>query len=821
MTLKRFSHFLLALALIISTVVTPLHKAAFAQSTQAPAAATQTAPDLQTRLAAIEKAIEEKRKELHIPGLSIVIVKDDKIVYMKGLGLKDVERNLAVTPDTLFAIGSSTKAFTAMGVAMSADEGKLAFTDSPKKILPYFKLRDPEADARITIADLLSHRSGLDRTDLSMVSGQLTREELIRVAGLAKPTAKLGEKFLYQNVMFAAAGEIVAKAQGTTWDDFIEKRIFKPLGMKDSNTTVAATLKSKDYALGYNYNSETKETKNVPMREIREAAPAGAINSSARDMAQWLRLMLAGGVFEGKRLVSEKNFKELTEPHNKISDKVSYGLGWFLRDWNGHKVVEHGGNIDGFNATVALMPDQKLGFAILTNISASAIAPFAMETIWSNLVGNPTASSGDVAKAEPAGDPAREIGKYSLAAAGLTFDVDLKDGKLMMTVPGQPVYTLVNIGGRRYKIDNPEATGFFVTFRPVKDKDGETEMYLEQPQGNLVLGRVKADADDKANPANDYNGPLKDLLGSYEIKGGPVVEVKPIEGKPSLVVPGQPPYPLVEKEKDKLVSPALPDTYGVTVKRDAAGKVSSIVIKQPEGEFEFARLAEVTAAITVDELLAKMIAAEGGEENLRKHKSMITTAEMVFEHQGLTGVATISERAPNSQATHVDLMALGKKIGWFDEYFDGTQGGEASSFGPSEQKAGRSLEDARISADFYGLLNWKQLYKTIELKRTSKVGDEEVYVVVKTPEKGNPVTDYVSTKTFLLLRRDSLQTSNTTQITLPVTEYYSDYRLTEGLMIPHKTTTNIPTIGDIVTTVKTVKVDVDIPDTTFRAPEKK
>ncbi|HYG80067.1 MAG TPA: serine hydrolase domain-containing protein, partial [Pyrinomonadaceae bacterium] len=591
---------------------------------------------------------------------------------------------------------------------------------------------------------------------------------------------------------------------------------------KDSNTTVAETLKTKDYALGYTYNSETKETKNVPMREIAAAAPAGSINSSARDMAQWLRLMLNGGVFEGKRLVSEKNFKELVEPRNKVSDNLSYGLGWFLREWNGHQVVEHGGNIDGFNAAVALMPDQKLGFALLTNVSNSALAPFAMETVWSNLVGKPVAG-GDVAKAETAGDPAREVGKYLLAEAGITFDVDLKDGKLMMAVPGQPVYTLVNIGGRRYKIDDPAAAGFYVTFRSKKDNDAETEMYLEQPQGNFVLGRVKteAKAGDAAGGASDYSGPLKDLLGSYELAGGPVVEVKLVEGKPSLVVPGQPPYPLVEKEKDKLASPALPDTYGVTVKRDAAGKVTGVVIKQPEGEFAFARTAEASPGITVDELLAKMVAAQGGEENLRRHKSRVVTAEMVFEHQGVTGNATISERAPNLQAMHVDLMALGKKIGWFDEYFDGAQGGEASSFGPPEQKAGKSLEDARISADFYGALNWKQLFKTIEIKRKTKVGDEEVYVVVKTPEKGNPVTDYVSTKSFLVLRRDTLQTSNTTQITLPVTEYYGDYRPTDGLMLPYKTTTKIPTIGDIVTTVKTVKFDADIPDTAFRAPEKK
>jgi hypothetical protein len=119
------------------------------------------------------------------------------------------------------------------------------------------------------------------------------------------------------------------------------------------------------------------------------------------------------------------------------------------------------------------------------------------------------------------------------------------------------------------------------------------------------------------------------------------------------------------------------------------------------------------------------------------------------------------------------------------------------------------------------VLNWKKLFKTIEVRRMDKVGDEEVYVVVKTPERGNAVTDYVSAKTFLLLRRDSLQTSDTTQITLPVKEVYSDYRPAGGVMMPYKTVTTIPTIGDIVSTVKTVRVDVPLPDTVFRAPEKK
>src|SRR5262245_54484768 len=284
--------------------------------------AATTATDYSAALATIEKTLDEKRKEFGIPGISLVIVKDDKVIYLKGLGVKDFEHNTPVTPDTRFAIGSASKAFTAMLAVMSADEGKLSLDDSPKKFLPYFTLRDEEAAAKITMRDLLSHRSGLNRTDLAMVTGVLNREELIKVAGMAKPTAKLGDKFQYQNVMYAAAGEAVAKAQNSTWDDLIAKKIFKPLGMTNSDTSAEAMQKARDYSLGYDYNAGTKETRLLPQRAIPAAAPAGAINSSSRDMAQWVRFMLDNGVFNGRRLVSEKGFDELVRKQINIGGSI-------------------------------------------------------------------------------------------------------------------------------------------------------------------------------------------------------------------------------------------------------------------------------------------------------------------------------------------------------------------------------------------------------------------------------------------------------------------------------------------------------------------
>lgn len=714
-------HFIaLVLSLTLSIAVVPVALVA-----QQPTTATAT--DYTSALAAIEKSLDEKRKELGIPGMSLAIVKDDKVIYLKGLGVKDFERNIPVTPDTRFAIGSSTKAFTAMLAVMSADEGKLSLDDSPKKFLPYFTLRDEEAAAKVTMRDLLSHRSGLNRTDLAMVTGMLNREELIKVAGMAKPTAKLGEKFQYQNIMYAAAGEAVAKAQNSTWDDLIAKKIFKPLGMNNSDTRIEDMQKSRDYSFGYDYNTTTKVTRRLPQRAIPAAAPAGAINSSARDMAQWVRLMLGNGVFNGKRLVSEKGFDELTRKQINIAGSIDYGLGWFLRQWNGHKVVEHGGNIDGFNAQVAFMPDQKLGFVLLTNVTASSIGATAMTTIWKELVGIPPAETKAPA---PASDPKKEVGKY-LLQAGVSFDVSWKEDKLVITVPGQPPYPLQNVGGRRYKLGEPAPAGFFATFRPVKDKEAETELFIEQPQGNVVLQKVSGDG-----------------------------------AKPAV---------------------------------DAAAKTDS-------------------SLIGVDELLTKVIAAYGGEENLRKHKSSVMMVDVDFENQGVQGKGSISARAPNLTATDMTFTALGKKIGSLVSYFDGNTGGDVMSFAPEETYSGKRLEDIKAGSDFYDVLNWKANYKTLTVKRMGKVGDEDVYILEKRSEKGTPVLDYISTKSFLVVRRDSVVVSETAGFELPQTQMFSDYRNVEGVMVPFTTVANSLVQGDVVMRITEVKWNVDLPDSVFKKP---
>ncbi len=827
---RSFLHLFLALALTVAHILTPAALALAPRSqtkAQESKGATTAAarPDLAARLAAIEKIVEEQRKEKGIPGLSLVIVKDDQVIYAKGFGLRDVERNLPVTEDTLFAIGSCSKAFTAMAAVISQDEGKLSLDESPKKYLPFFKIADAQIDEKITIRDLLSHRSGLAGTDIAWYTGVLNREEVIRAVSAAKPTAQLGQKFQYQNVMYSAAGEAVARARRSTWEKVMIENFFKPLGMKASNLSIREMQQARDYSLGYDYNLETKRTRLLPMRDLTNIAPAGAINSNARDMAQWLRLLTGGGQFAGKRLVSEKGFEQLFAKVTNISPNVDYGLGWIVTDWNGHKIAMHDGGIDGFNSEVALMPGQKLGFAILTNVSQARLMGRVRNAIWENLVGNPRPdkTAANSAPAISAADLQREVGTYTLAEANLDMEVNFNDGHLVLNVPGQPPYTLENVGGRRYKFLTDAPGNFFITFRPVKDNETETEAYLEQPQGNAVLrkrkaGEAAAAAEANAKALAAYSGPLKDALGEYE-RGGFTVSITVRDGKVMLVVPGQPSYALVEKEKDRFSTPPLPETYSVIVKRDAAGKVTALVLKQPEGEFELTRVAGFTAPLSVDELMAKVIAAHGGEAALRKHKSLVTTYALDFPTQGLSGEGATRNRAPYAAAQEITFNALGKKIGWLRQFFDGASGGTETSFMPPETMTAKQIDNARVQYDFYLMPNWKTLFKSVTIKRMDKVGGEDVYIIVMTPERGSPITDHISTKSFLILKRETLVLSDS-DANVQTVETYSDYRPIDGVMIPFKIVQQSIGLGEAIIQLKEASFDVALPDSTFRAQAK-
>jgi CubicO group peptidase (beta-lactamase class C family) len=343
--------------------------------------------------ARIVKALDEWQ----VPGLAIAIVKDDRVLFAKGFGVRKLAEAAPVDADTLFAIGSTTKAMTAATLAMLIDEGKLAWDDRVTKHLSGFELYDPAVTRELTVRDLLCHRSGLPRGDGLWYGTRYDRAEVLNRVRHLKPESSFRSKFGYQNIMYLAAGQVTGAVAKTSWDDFIKERLFLPLGMKGTNTSVTALSNGGNVATPHQKADDALGP--LPWRNIDNIGPAGSVNSNVNDMAQWIRLQLGNGTFEGKRLVSAAAVEEMRSPQTivQLSDDIkarfpvthffSYGLGWMLRDYQGKLLAEHGGGIDGMTSQVALVPEEKLGVVILSNRGGTALPSALSHHVFDRFLG--------------------------------------------------------------------------------------------------------------------------------------------------------------------------------------------------------------------------------------------------------------------------------------------------------------------------------------------------------------------------------------------------------------------------------------------------
>ena len=350
-------------------------------------------------LQGFDEYVNKALKDWDVPGVAIAVIKDDKIVFAKGYGLREIGKPDKVDERTIFAIGSSTKAFTAASIAMLVDEGKIKWDDPATKYLPGFQLYDANVTREMTVRDLLTHRIGLERGDALWYATDMSREEILRRIRFLKPSSSMRSKFGYQNIMFLAAGQIVPQVTGKTWDDFLRERIFTPLGMTATSTSISGLKNSNDVAAPHS-KFDDKVTA-IPYRMIDNIGPAGSINSNVVDMAQWVRLQLNSGKFGDKQLISSANVNVMHSPQTIIplegamkilypeAHFLNYGMGWFLSDYHGRKLVEHGGSIDGMRGLVAMIPEEKIGIVILANLSGTIISVPLANRIFDAYLGAP------------------------------------------------------------------------------------------------------------------------------------------------------------------------------------------------------------------------------------------------------------------------------------------------------------------------------------------------------------------------------------------------------------------------------------------------
>jgi len=335
------------------------------------------AQTLDERLKEIDAYAEKTRLEWNVPGIAVAIVKDDKVVFAKGYGVREMGKTEKVDENTLFAIASNSKAFTTASLAILVDEKKLNWDDKVMNYLPEFQLYNPYVTSELTIRDLVSHRSGLDTFsgDLLWYETNYNSDEILRRVRFLKPKSSFRSQFGYQNLMFIAAGRIVEKVSGKTWSQFVTERILTPLGM--SRTTTSVKNLKDNFSMPHNESGGALRV--LHSGNVGGASAAAGLNSSAADVAKWLRLQLGRGKFEGKQIFSEQQSGVMWSAHTILGVNPfpakdaptrlfsAVGLGWFLNDYRGRKVVSHGGGLDGMISQTAMMPEENLGLVVLTN----------------------------------------------------------------------------------------------------------------------------------------------------------------------------------------------------------------------------------------------------------------------------------------------------------------------------------------------------------------------------------------------------------------------------------------------------------------------
>jgi len=321
----------------------------------------------------LNRIITQAMDDFEIPGAAIGVVMDGEVIFAKGYGYRDREQQLPVTTDTLFAIASCSKAFTTLLLGMLVEEGLVEWDQPVVTYIPEFRLWDGAVSGQITVRDLVTHRSGLPRHELTWYDSGLSRDELLGRLPFLDPVCGFRERVYYNNLTYMVAGVVAERVTGLSWEKLISSRIFAPLGMTESNCSVCELQKSADYSLPYGWRGG--EIRRVPFRDLSNIGPAVSINSSLSNMLAWVSFQLG---CESDDLVQPETLREMHSSHVVMHECptypidpselfTNYGLGWMLRAYRGHYNVYHNGSIDGFSTLVSLLPSDGIGVVILTN----------------------------------------------------------------------------------------------------------------------------------------------------------------------------------------------------------------------------------------------------------------------------------------------------------------------------------------------------------------------------------------------------------------------------------------------------------------------
>ena len=570
-------------------------------------------PDIAKKLDGFDAYMSKVLKDWNTAGIGVGVVVNDKLVFAKGYGHRDYEKKLPFTSATVCPIASNTKLFTAVAAGMLVEDGKLTWDKPIRDSVPTVRFYNDQLNNTVTLRDMLSHRTGVTRHDTIWYKSDFTRKELFDRLKYLEPQEPMREAFLYNNLMFAAAGYMIELQSGKRWEDFVREKILNPLDMKSTGYSISDMTHQPDFGVPFTEKRDSFELYKIPYYEdIEGVAPCGAIASNIDDISHWLIALMNEGKYKGRPVLPAAVLKATLEPAialpNTLTESLgyweilnsAYGMGRQTASYRGHLLTFHGGDLPGFHSQVSFMPREHFGVIVLViGDHAAPLYNVVSYNVYERLLGmdqtpwserrlamrlkskeagkQARAKAGEdrVPNTKPSHALADYVADYENAAYGV-MKIGLKDNQLQFDF---------------HKMKMPMTQFHYDRFdTPDDERDGKWSVnFRTNPQGDVdqaVMSLDEAEAVFTRKPEALDATLLTQLAGTYEMPSGMKAQITFIENSGlSLVLPGSPPYSLTHTKGMRFRIPQFSDLVFEFVMEN--GQVKALKEKDPSGEFSY------------------------------------------------------------------------------------------------------------------------------------------------------------------------------------------------------------------------------------------
>jgi CubicO group peptidase (beta-lactamase class C family) len=570
-------------------------------------------PDIVKKLDGLDAYMSKVLKDWNTAGIGVGVVVNDKLVFAKGYGYRDYEKKLPFTPATVCPIASNTKLFTAVAAGMLVEDGKLTWDKPIHDSVPGIRFYNDQLNNTVTLRDMLSHRTGVTRHDTIWYKSDFTRKELFAKLQYLEPEQPMRETFLYNNLMFAAAGYMIELQSGHRWEDFVREKILNPLDMKSTSYSISDMTHQPDFGVPFTEKRDSFELYKIPYYEdIEGVAPCGAIASNIDDISHWLIALMNDGKYKGRQVLPAGVLKATLEPAialpNTLTESLgyweilnsAYGMGRQTASYRGHLLTFHGGDLPGFHSQVSFLPREHFGVIVLViGDHAAPLYNVVSYNVYERLLGMDQTPWSERRLAMRL--KSKEAAKQARAKAGEDRVPNTKPSHALADYVADyenPAYGVMKIGLKDnqlqfdfHKIKMPMTQFHYDRFdTPDDERDGKWSVnFRTNPQGDVdqaVMSLDEAEAVFTRKPETLDAALLNQLAGTYEMPSGMKAQITFVQNSGlSLVLPGTPPYSLTHTKGLTFRIPQFSDlVFEFTMEN---GQVKALKEKDPSGEFSY------------------------------------------------------------------------------------------------------------------------------------------------------------------------------------------------------------------------------------------